>query len=225
MTQDGDGLSARSRQAGGRVWGLVVGAGIGTGGPVPGQLWEGPGPGQVRSGQSPGQVRSGQVRSGGSYGEGSRGRCGDGARRSPRARVRARRRCGEGRVEDTWRCSCTITGRCGATIEVSVRQVLHTVDEKPRSLRTPSRAIRLARQMHHAACSMMHDACSTCSVQRQATKMQLPPCTRRQHVGIDALCRIAPFGPAKAKAKANANAKAKAKATPTTRQRTHHGRF
>jgi hypothetical protein len=37
-------------------------AGIGTGGPVPVQLWEGPGPGQVRSGQvtGPGQVRSGQ---------------------------------------------------------------------------------------------------------------------------------------------------------------------
>jgi hypothetical protein len=133
-------------------------AGIGTGGPV-------------RRGR--GRVRSGLVRSGGSYGEGSRGRCGEGARRSPRARVRARRRCGEGRVEDTWRCSCTITGRCGKTIEVSVRlgtsytqQTRSLVGNRRGSLRTPGQAIRLARQMQHDACS-----------KQQATEMQLPPCT------------------------------------------------
>ena len=111
-----------------------------------------------------------EARSRGSYGEGSRGRCGEGARRSPRARVRARRRCGEGRVEDTWRCSCTITGRCRKTIEVSVRQVLHTVDEKPRgkSVRFPPHtkssnspcAPDASCSMQHAACSMQHAACS-----------------------------------------------------------------
>ena len=67
--QDGGGLSARS-QAGGRVWGLVVGAemrGQGLGARSQGSLWEGPGPGQVRSGQVrgplwggfPGQMRGG----------------------------------------------------------------------------------------------------------------------------------------------------------------------
>ena len=64
------------------------------------------------------------------------------------------------------------------------------------SLRTPSRAIRLARQMHHAACSMLHASCSRrhAPCNGHATEMQLPPCTRRQHVGSDALCRIVPFG-------------------------------
>ena len=151
--RDGDGLSARSR-------GKLGGGGFGG-------LWSGRrcGDREARSrgsyGRGRGRVRPGQVRSRGRYGEGSRGRCGEGARRSPRARVRARRRCGEGRVEDTWRCSCTITGRCGKTIEVSVRQVLHTVDEKPRgkSVRFPPHA----KSSHSpcapdASCSMQHDA-------------------------------------------------------------------
>jgi hypothetical protein len=135
---------------------------------------------QSRGSCGRGRGRSGQVRSGQGaaiYGEGSRGRCGEGARRSPRGRMRARRRCGEGRVEDTWRCSCMITGRCGKTIEVSVRQVLHTVDEKPRgkSVRSPRHtksshspcAPDASCIMQHAACSMMHAAHAPCNSKQQ----------------------------------------------------------
>ena len=131
----------------------------------------GPGPGAV-CGRGRGRVPWG------SYGEGSRGRCGEGARRSPRGRVRARRRCGEGRVEDTWRCSRTIAGRCGKTIEVSVRQVLHTVDEKPRgkSVRFPPHTKSSNSPCApDASCSMQHDACSM-----QPSSVQHARCNGKQ---------------------------------------------
>ena len=137
-------------------------AGIGTGGPV-------------RRGR--GRVRSGQVRSGGSYGEGSRGRCGEAARRSPRARVRA--------VADAGRGALRIPGGAAArslagaarpskwvfgssyTRRQSTRGL---VGNRCGSLPTPSRAIHPARQMHHAACIMQHDACS----------VQHAPCNGKQ---------------------------------------------
>ena len=50
--------------------------------------------------------------------------------------------------------------------------------------------------MQHAASSMQHAPCNG-----HATEMQLPPCTRRQYVDSDVLCRIAPFGQRHAKAK------------------------
>jgi hypothetical protein len=140
----------------GATWGGGVGA-LWSGQRCGGRDW-GPGPGAA-CGRSRGRVPWG------SYREGSRGKCGEGARCSPRGRMRARRRCGEGRVDDTWRRGCTITGTCGKTIEVSLRQLLHTVDEKPRgnrrgSLRTPSQTIRLARPMQHDACSKQQVACN-----------------------------------------------------------------
>ena len=126
----------------------------------------------------------------------------------PRAECGPGAAVGRGALRIPGGAAARITGRCGTTMGECSAGPTHGGSRREAtwklgavgSLRTPSRAIRLARQTHHA-CSMQHDACSmqraTCSVQRQATEMQLPPCTRRQHVGIDALCRIAPFGPAK----------------------------
>ena len=167
----------------------------------------------------------------GSYGEGSRGRCGEGARRSPRGRMRARRRCGEGRVESTWRCGCNITGRCGKTIEVSVRQVLHTVDEKPRgkSVRFPPHtksghspcAPDASCSMQHAACSMQHAACSQVACNMLGATASNRNATSSMHETTACWHRcIVPYCTFR-----SSQANAKAKATPRTRRRTHHGRF
>jgi hypothetical protein len=132
--------------------------------------WErdwGPGPGQLMEGAGP-SLRC-------SCGEGSRGRCGEGARCSPRGRMRTRCSCGEGCVEDTRRCSCTDhwqvqdhESECsaGPTHGGSRREATWKLGAVG-SLRTPRRAIRLARQTHHA-CSMQQVACNVL----RATDMQ-----------------------------------------------------
>ena len=138
----------------------------------------------------------------------------------PRGRMRTRCSCGEGCVEDTRRCSCTdhwqvrhdhgrVFGR-SYTRRQSTRSHMETRCGwfPPQTKASHSPCAPDASCMQHAASSMQHAPCNG-----HATEMQLPPCTRRQHVGSDASCRIAPFGQRHAKAK------------PRTNQRTHHGRF
>jgi hypothetical protein len=93
----------------------------------------------------------------------------------PRGRMRTRCSCGEGWGEDTRRCSCTDhwqvqdhESECsaGPTHGGSRREATWKLGAVG-SLRTPRRAIRLARQTHHA-CSMKQVACNML----RATDMQ-----------------------------------------------------
>jgi len=93
----------------------------------------------------------------------------------PRGRMRTRCSCGEGWGEDTRRCSCTDhwqvqdhESECsaGPTHSGSRREATWKLGAVG-SLRTPRRAIRLARQTHHA-CSMKQVACNML----RATDMQ-----------------------------------------------------
>ena len=156
----------------------------------------------------------------------ARGSCGDGPGQNvgmgtgPRGRMRTRCSCGEGCVEDTRRCSCTDhwqvqdhESECSAgsyTRRQSTRSHMETrcgwFPAHTKASHSPCAPD--ASCVQHKASSMQHAPCNG-----HATEMQLPPCTRRQHVGSDASCRIAPFGQRHAKAK------------PRTNQRTHHGRF